>query len=344
MKTERHLYLKTLAKSILQQIFLAPAAALYYRCRLRKKGIYNLVVCDHIGDFIYTMGYAQAFCSKNHIKKLRIVSTERFRGLAGLYPAKGQEFLAVSARWLHLLCIANRYVSGRQLFLQWNDCCIVEPAAGFVSGFAFAKQFPALNLKNCICCGSLNLSEDSRFEIPRQEEEKQADPRQYFTNTGQILLCPFAQAMHYDKTRQLFGRLAKRFGEENYKVYVNAAGGEDLQIDAEPVHCDLAQLYQTFGQYEAVIGIRSGILDLAAFSGCRVTALYPPAYELADFYDLRRTNVQKQDIYEYRLTGEMKQDIQAVLQINEEGKRNGSAIHYRTGGRERDAHEKADTE
>ena len=348
--TGRRLYLKTLVKSILQQVFLVPAAALYYQCRLRRKGVYNLVICDHIGDFLYTMGYARAFCRKNHIKKLRIVSTARFRELAGLYPAKGWEYRAVSGQWLHLLCIANRYASGRQLFGRWNDCCIVEPAAGFVGGFAFASQFPGLNLKNCIFYGSLNLSEGSRFEAPGQAAKRQAGKAgvsehgkgQRAGRKGKILLCPFAQAMHYDRAQELFGQLAERFKAENYEVYVNAARGESLQIDAEWIHCGFMELYQKFGQYEAVIGIRSGILDLAAFSGCRVTALYPPAYDLAAFYDLRHTNGQKQDLYQYELTGDMERDIQAIMQINEEGKRNGSAIHYRTGGRKRDADETAD--
>lgn len=340
-----YIYIKMLAKSVLQQIFIVPVAAIYYKTRLRKKGVFNLIICDHIGDFIYTMGYAQDFCRQKHIKRLRVISSGRFKNLMCLYSLEECEFHTISSNWLHILCIANRYVSGQQLMGIWKGHCIVEPANGFLQGFDFAKQFPQLNLKDCICYGALNLKKNSQFDIPRRlnlnAEHTSSDLSSCISR--KILLCPFAQAMHYDETEYLFDKLAVKFKEKNYKVYMNAARGQMMQIDAERVHYDLMELYERFEEYETVIGIRSGVLDLAVFSGCRVIALYPPANELTGFYDLRYINEHKKNLFQYQLTGDMEWDLYAIMQMNEEEKEDGSAIHYCTGGRKRKPHEKIDT-
>lgn len=338
-----YLYLKMLVKSILQQLFAVPAAALYYRAGLRKKGACHLVICDHIGDFLYTMGYVRAFCSQRKIQNLRIIGTGRFRELAGLFPVTGCEYHAVSGHLIHLLCIADRYVSGRQLFRSWDDFYLVEPANGFLEGFDFAGHFPQMNLKSCICCGSLKLRPESPFYVPGQKisdtEYEPPDSCQH----GKILLCPFAQTMDYEKAEQLFCELAETLKADHYKVYVNVAEGQTIQTGALRVQAGLRELYESLWQYEAVIGIRSGLSDLAVFSGCKkVIALYPPAYELTAFYDLSQMHAGRQNIFQYELTGNMQQDIQAVLQMNEEGKNYGSASYHCPGGRKRNADETAD--
>lgn len=309
---ERFLFIKTLTKSVLQQMFIIPAAAVYYKTRVRKKGAYHLVVCGHIGDFLYTMGYARAFQKKHNIKKLRIVSVERFQELARLYPGVSCEYHTVSGIGMRLLCIANRYASGQQLFHTWKDCRIIEPANGFVMGFDFAKQFPQLNLKNCICQGALGLQPDSRFELPAGTRNNNSHKISF---RKKVLLCPYAQAISYDQTKQLSELLARRLLAENYEVYVNAPQGRQLPAGTKAAYGSLKVWYENLGQYEAVIGIRSGLLDLAAFSGCRVAALYPPAYGLTAFYDLRQTGMPGSGIFQYELTGNMEDDIDAVAAV-----------------------------
>lgn len=340
-------YLKILGKSILQQIFLIPAAAIYYKVRLKETGVYNLIICEHIGDFIYAMGYLRAFQKEKQIKKLRVVSTAKFQGLAKLYAQDA--YFAISKRWLHILCIANRYVLGQELFAGWKDNCVVEPANGFTKGYEFAKQFPQLNLKDCIRYGVFGLSEKSAFERPSVQDgcaepggtpdtceswQPQAD-----TCAGKVLLCPFAQALSYQSTDPLFAGLAARLKAQHYQVYVNAPEKQQIGIDAAPISCGLEELYQKFGQYEAVIGIRSGVLDLAALSGCRVIALYPPAGGMEVFYDIRHAG--EDGVCQYQLTGSVRQDIEAVMAVmqSKRGRINhGSPLHHGTGRRERNAH------
>lgn len=313
------MYFKILSKSILQQIFIIPAAAIYYKVRLRKKGVYNLIICGHIGDFLYAMGYRRAFQQEKRIKKLSIVSTGKFRGLAGLY--ENTEYCAIPERWLHILCIANRYVLGQELFQGWGDNCVVEPANGFTKGFGYARQFPDLNLKDCIRYGVFGLSADSKFEWPVQKSRWAAkklpgicsSTQQDGVCAGKILLCPFAQALKTEQTDRLFAGLAARLKAQHYQVYVNTTGKQQIHIGAVPVKYRLEELYQNISQYEAAIGIRSGILDLAAFAGCRVIALYPPASGMAAFYDIRHTG--RHGTCQYGLTGDTRQDIDKVMAI-----------------------------
>lgn len=342
---ERLLPVKTLVKSVLQQIFVIPAAAVYYRVRIRRKGVYHLIICGHIGDFLYTMGYADAFQETYGLEKLCIVSAEKFRGLAACYPRKGRSYCAVSEKWLHLLCIANRYAAGQLLFAGWKDCLAAEPANGFVQGFSYAKDYPQLCLKNCICQGVLKLPPDSAFRLPvyrkkciqeaagstgRGVQAHAVKPG----SSGKILLCPFAQAVCDKDAGPFFRKLAKRLAAKQYQVEVNAPDGQLLLPGVRVVSYRLEEMLAKMGSYEAVIGIRSGLLDLAVFAGCRVGALYPAAYGLIRFYDLRqaaacvqecrqesgrvrdRLHKEKEDtgreLFQYELTGDMEQDLSAV--------------------------------
>lgn len=311
-------YIKILAKSILQQSFAVPWAAWYYKIRLRKSGIYNLIVCDHIGDFLFVMGYARAFQAQKHIKKLRIVSTEKFRELAAMYPKLDCEYCAVSKRQLRLICTANRYVLGQQLFASWNDNCVVEPADGFLQGFDYARRFPGLHLKECICYGALGLKENSSFDMPAYAQRKLSDTEKRagcMSEARKVLLCPDAQSVFYKHAQSFFRQLAKELGDRGWQVFVNENKGRRAAVPAVPVCGGFQSLCEKLGQFQCVIGLRSGLLDLAAFAPCRVIALYPPACNMDRFYDLHDTNPEKKNIYQYQFTDHISADMNAVLQI-----------------------------
>lgn len=304
------IYMKILAKSILQQSIVVPWAALYYKIRLRKPGVYNLIVCDHIGDFLFVMGYAREFQKQKHIEKLRIVSTGKFRELAEMYPELNGRFCGISKRKLHLLCTANRYVLGQQLFASWKDNCVVEPAGGFQQGFDYARRFPGLHLKECICYGELGLKEHSQFDIPTYAQGELLN-----TAASKVLLCSDAQSVFYAQAEPFFQQLAEEFKDRGWQVFINAKKGRVAAIQAIPVRDGLKALCAKLGQFQCVIGLRSGLLDLAAFTPCKVIALYPPACDMGRFYDLHHTNPVKKEIYQYQLTDDRGTDIGAVLQI-----------------------------
>lgn len=311
-------YYKILAKSILEQSFAVPWAALYYRKRLKKPGVYHLIVCDHIGDFLCAMGYARAFQAQKHIKKLRIVCTEKFRELVDMYPQLDCEYCGISKRKLELLCTANRNVLGQQLFASWNDNCVIEPADGFVQGFDYAKRYPGLHLKECICYGSFGLKENSPFDLPSYAQSACQDTDKRTggaSEAGKVLLCPDAQSVCYAQAQPLFRQLAKAFKDRGWKVFVNIKPGRKTAVRAIPIYCGFRELCEKLGQFQCVVGLRSGILDLAAFAPCGVIALYPPACGMERFFDLHDMNPAKKDIYQYQLTGDRILDTDAVLRI-----------------------------
>ncbi len=309
-------YIKILVKSILQQSMVVPFAALYYKIKLRKPGVYNLIVCDHIGDFLYVMGYARAFQAQKQIRKLRIVSTGKFQEIAEMYTKLDCGFCGISKRQLHLLCIANRYVLGQQLFASWKDNCVIEPANGFQQGFEFARRFPGLHLKECICYGALGLKEHSQFDLPSYAQGGLSDKiAGCMSKARKVLLCPDAQSVFYEQAKPFFQQLAKEFEGRGWQVFVNVERGHRAAIQAIPVRGGFQTLCKKMQQLHCVIGLRSGLLDLAAFAPCKVIALYPPACGMDKFYDLRHTNPAKKEVYQYRLTDDRSADIDAVLQI-----------------------------
>ena len=131
-----------------------------------------------------------------------------------------------------------------------------------------------------------------------------------------VLLCPYAQATGYEGTGRLFRKLAGRLAEKQYPVGINAPDGQQLFPGATVVTDGLKEIFENFSQYRAVIGIRSGLLDLAVFAGCTVSALYPPGYDLTGFYDLRQAAacVQRSgQLFQYELTGDPDRDLAAIM-------------------------------
>lgn len=331
-------YLKILAKSVLQQAMIVPVAAGYYKTRLAKSGVFNLIVCDHIGDFLLTMGYVRAFQKAYGIRRLRMVCTEKFKDLAEMYPDTNCEFYAISPQSLHLLCIANRYVLGQQLFDSWKDNCVVEPANRFLQGLEHAAQFPGLHLKDCICYGSLGLKEGGSFDMPVYQKDGKQSAGGCKELAGRVLLCPSARSVCYKQAGLLFLQLEQAIKSMGWQVDVNA---------------ELIGLQELCGQlrhFDCVIGMRSGLLDLAVFAPCRVVALYPPTGGMEQFYDLRHTNPGHPQTFQYRLTGQMDTDLQAVLRMagatnkSKGGSKDAGAIYHYSGGRKRHTDETADTQ
>ena len=331
-------YLKILAKSVLQQIVIVPVAAVYYKTRLAKRGVFHLIVCDHIGDFLLTMGYVRAFQKKYGIRRLRIVCTEKFKDLVKMYPDTNCGFCAVSPKSLHLMCIANRYVLGQQLFASWKDNCVVEPANRFLQGLDHAVQFPGLHLRDCICYGSMGLKEGESFDMPVYQRDGKQSVSGCKELAGRVLLCPSARSVCYQQAGPLFLQLEQELKSRGCQVDVNA-------------ECiGLQELCGQLRHSDCVIGMRSGLLDLAVFAPCRVVALYPPTGDMDQLYDLRRTNPGHPQTFQYRLTGQIDTDLQEVLRMtgvtntSKGGSKDAGAIYYYSGRRKRHTDETADTQ
>ena len=102
--------------------------------------------------------------------------------------------------------------------------------------------------------------------------------------------------------------IKEKLQEMGYLVEVN---GKDSYYPVEkiPSVCD---------SFYAIIGIRSGILDLATFSNTNVIALYPyESRQYTDYYDIKKTNERKENSWQIILSDNTQEDIQKIVRIIE---------------------------
>lgn len=288
-------------KSILQQIFVVPIAIFYYKIVLAQKQVCNIIVCDHIGDFIYTMGYVNALKREKRIQTIRIVSTERMRQLLDLYPDVSCEFKTISRKWLHIMEIADRYNMGKTAFQSLGDNYFVIPANWFLLGYEGAKRCENNSLKKCIKSYCFNIQKEVAYELPTIDNTSLGKEKK-------VLLCMDAESISWSDAELYENEFVRKLCAMGYQVEIN---GKDcfFPLRAFPNECN---------KFSAIVGLRSGILDLAMFSNSKVVAIYPINYEEdMQYYSLKNTNEKKKNVIQYMLNENIQDNIKNIIKIIE---------------------------
>lgn len=279
--------------------WLITPVGLFCYMSIRKRKYYDIMVCDHIGDFVYTIGYLNTFKEINHIPHLRIVCTRRLLDVAWLYPKAADEYKVVSNKYLQLMLFPYRTSFGRLCYRHIKNIKIIEPSRDFVQQYEYVFAFPNLTLKDCIKYGILKLPEEAKMELPYLSNKVIKKDFQKIN----ILLCPSAEVMDWKPYVKFFKRLSAVLQRSEINVFENK---ENMPLD-EFVHFAL--------QMDYVIGIRSGLLDLASLAGCPVIALYPAESKMMRYFDLQKMNENNTGIVQYRLSGDMKKDIGHLMNL-----------------------------
>lgn len=316
MRTYIYQYFKILIKSLIEEVFLLPVGILYY-LHLRKKDYFDIVICDHIGDFLFTAGYMEAFKKENHLPYIRMIGTEKFYCMKEYYKNTIEEYRVIRAKYLKLLLLVNRYRLGKMMFCYIGTLRVIEPSSDFVLEYKYIENFPELTLKTCIQYGILQLPKEAPFIAPaisKQKEKKKENKK--------ILLCPEAQVIENEKIEEYFNSLIPLLKKENYICYMNV---KNCKIkDVISVYDTLDQFFNLADEMDCVLGVRSGILDLAAFTKSKIIALYPQNSKMGRFYDLHITNPENHRLFQYNLTENRTQDIENIMNLIKEEKRGGS--------------------
>lgn len=290
-------------KSIYAQLILLPISYSYYVLHLRRTRSYHLIVCNHIGDFLFTLGYVNAFKEQHHLSDLTIIAAPKFKPLFDRFEFQNITFCACSAKWINRLEEVNRYVSGRLMCRKLADVLIVAPGNDYVMGFQSVlpiANIAGFTLRNLLAYENLKLLPTAKYEsipMPNTDEKKRMA----------ILLCPDAQMMHWPEKNCFIQMLQAEVELRGYQVIINS-----------PLcYKGLADFLDCCSEYVAIVGLRSGLLDLAANSGTFTVALYPPEYEAyMSFYDIEKMNPNT-SCAQYLLTDDMSYDVEQILNMCE---------------------------
>lgn len=297
---------KHILKSIYVQVVLLPLVYLYYVLKLRRKNTFHLIVCNHIGDFMFAMGYVNEYREQNHLSEITIIGAPKFKEIFDRYQFDRAMFCACSGRWLKRLEEVNQYVSGRMMYRYLADVLVIAPGNDYVMGYSailpLADQM-GFTLKDLLAYVNMQLSMNAYYE-------KISAPKADNKKSKKILLCPDAQLLSWKEKHsffQLFQENAQRNGYETVINSPNSDGG-------------LGEFYDRCPEYTAVVGMRSGLLDLAANSGTFTIALYPPEHkEYMNFCNIETMNPYT-SCAQYLLTDSMSYDVEQILKMCEVGK------------------------
>lgn len=311
-KKVRFLSLKILVKSVLVQIFVAPLASAYYKFFIKHKGTYDIIICPHIGDFLYSVGYINAFVAEKKITNVRIICIKKYESLFQLYSNLNCEYYGIEKKKLDFLLLANTCQIGQRLFLLMGNNLVIEPANAFVLGNEYVKRYPHFNLRLCIKYGSFQLAENSPFDSPYVFKNNEST-----ITSKKILICPFAQSIEQKEIHQMLCMLIPKLLSQGYQVLVNGQDEQFEKYNVTFVEWTLETFLENCKYLYSVIGVRSGIMDLAAFAKTKVIAIYPEQYELFNYYDLKELVMGNENIYQYVMCEDVNLDVEKILKLNE---------------------------
>lgn len=304
-------FLRYLGCSFYQQYLVFPAGYLYCRLRFRKKDVTYVVVCDHIGDTLFTLGYLRAFRKKEGKKRLAFVTTKNLMSLTALYSKDVDEKAVIPKAMLHAILKGQGTPIGRSMYRHLQHVILVEPANHVTDAFTFIRKFPQVRLIDFIRYGALGLDENSGYTYPEGHKRMTIE-----RNIKKVIFSTKAQVTE-EVPQEYFPALAEAVAGLGFEVYTNvtAAGEREIQ-GTRRFSCGLAELYDKVRAGDiCMIGLRSGLLDLVQHAGGAVVALYPKGCGMEHFFEMGQGLPARGRAFQYTVTEDAAEDIKNIMQI-----------------------------
>lgn len=263
----------------------APNAA--YKCMktFNNTDTHYFIICDHIGDFLISMGYLKAYRKRNNLNHVTVCVTKKFIGLLNAYKDSWDAYKIVNKKDLYKIQTLEETVFGIRTLNKLGNITIVNPGSAFVKeNFEYIKAFPNVSFSDCIKYGNLKLSEDDEFSSPNISTviNESAD---IMHKEKIAIICPEARFMRLEQSEELYEQICNILLKHDYKVFTNTVDdGKVLKGTTKFTggFNDFCSLVRNNG---IVIGARSGLLDLAAYLDCKIIAIYPNS-NYYNFFDL----------------------------------------------------------
>jgi ADP-heptose:LPS heptosyltransferase len=275
---------------------------------LKRKDTHYVIVCNHIGDFIITVGYLKEFKKQHNIHHLTLCSTQKLIDLARQYNDTIDDTVTLEKRILEKLLYMGSTKFGRHIVNEMGQVTLVNSADAFLDDFfKYPSRFPQLTLKDCICYGDLNLNAESIF-VPLNVTGENMSGK-----ARTVILCPYAVVT--DKISILyFENIADYFLKKGYQVYTNHSSEDgDVIKGTESLDGSLKEIFEIADRGAYIIGIRSGLLDLLSYARCKIISIYPRGNPYQNFFDLHMLPCSRADVMQINEEELDQTDLKALL-------------------------------
>ncbi len=255
------------------------------------RGCLHVLICDHIGDFVYTMGYMDALRKNTGYERISIYMTKKFAELAErLYPSKVDKIIVLDNRKLHSLLLIDSTWNGENKYKKLENLMVVNPTNAFTAeSYEYIEKYPGMCFSDCIKYGCLNLTEDASFEPPdlrklKESVDNKADIEKNFEKS--VIFAPHARYLAETDT-DIWHKTVAELNNLGYKTYTAVEDICEAPIKgSEPLVCSLFELLIFAEKAKAVIGTRSGVFDLLAYTGSMLIAVYPDDCNNRSFHSM----------------------------------------------------------
>lgn len=233
-----------------------------------------LVLTDLIGDSVYGLSYVEEIKKKYSDKRIVVIGNEKYSKLIRSYngidrfvllPGRQGRYLKIGA---FLRCTWLSYIALKEDIIN-TDPYLYKDLRKKTNNDAFYL------LKTQI----FHIPEDSKISyhgIGSNTAQTVHDKKVAVINPYSISvkIIDFA----------IFELIAKVLRENNYKVYTNVVGNQEVIAGTEKLECDIYKLFDIASNSSLIVSARSGILDFLAPSGINMFIIY--ANTTREFYEM----------------------------------------------------------
>lgn len=258
----------------------------------------HVLICDHIGDFIYTMGYLDALKKQSGYKHITIYVTRKFAKLIGLYPGKVDHVEVLDERSMNALLKMSTSEHGARVYQRINNLRIVNPANAFTIGnYDYIVGYPNIVFRNCICYGCLRLVSDDNFNPPVLQGQATIAEKRILKNA--VILIGQARYLP-DIDPGVLKEIIEKIRAEGYEVYTSLETDSDESFEGtDGLVCSLMDLIRMAPEAKMILGVRCGIFDMLAYTDSRLMIIYTGSEAEKRFFSLKGAPQATANISEY---------------------------------------------
>ena len=286
---------KLLCHNARHSVIDVPYAAFLALKRLNDKDTHYLVVCDHIGDLVLTLGYVDSFKKEHGISHITVCTTEKLAGLCNRYKNCCDEIICFDPDRLYKLIALSSTDFGMHILKKLGNITIVNPDNDFLEKqYGYLIRYPDISFYDCIKYGCLSLSGSAIFNAPEAFGANEFPDPGKDPGKKRLLVCPGSRFIEGDIS-SLLDSVVSKLNESGYEIYTNTVSDDDVIKGTKPYKGSLNELVDFVNSGVDVIGVRSGLFDLLSFCDCRIVAIYPDD-KYMNFFDLNRMPKRKAEI------------------------------------------------
>lgn len=289
-------------------IYEVPKGILKCKKKLGNVHTHYIVICDHIGDFLITMGYIKAYREKNNIKHITICTTQKFIPLLKKYSEYFDAYKILDTQELYKILRIGSTKFGCRALLKMPNITLVNPGDAFVlECFEYIKHFPNVSLHDCIKYGIFHLEKEEEFVIPKIRVKENNE-----NESMKALICPDARFLRKKENNIFLERIVEELKKAGYSNYTNTPFKDDKVVPGtQSKRMSLQEVCDFAFNGGIVIGIRSGLFDLLAYIPGKIVAVYPDK-EYFSLFDLKSLPNTKADMLQVFENEELETEVKKI--------------------------------